>query len=118
MRALSVRGRIALGTLLTVTAAWSAVGQTTGTIRGSVSDSSTKSGIPIAQITLVGTRLGAVSREDGSYVINGVPAGDYKVHVARIGYAPQDRSVTVAAGSSVTLDFLLGHTATKLDQVV
>ena len=90
----------------------------TGTIRGVVTDSSTN--LPVADVTVVveGTRRGAVTNNDGSYVVGGVPAGTYTVRARRIGFGAPAASVTVSPGSTVTANFALDRRIAVLEEVV
>lgn len=90
--------------------------QTTGQIAGTI----TAGGQPVAsvQITIPGTRLGAVSGATGRYLLAGVPAGTHTVRAQRIGFNPQDRTVTVVGGQSVTVNFELVAAPTVLTEQV
>ena len=94
--------------------------QATGTINGRVRDAA--SGAPLAgvQVRVDGTALGTMTRADGGYTINGVPAGTHFVSARRIGYAPERIEVTVgtAAAATVAQDFALRAVVASLDQVV
>ncbi|NUO65252.1 MAG: SusC/RagA family TonB-linked outer membrane protein [Gemmatimonadaceae bacterium] len=70
------------------------------------------------QVTVVGTRLGAVTAPNGTYAIPGVAAGTYTVRAQRIGYAPGTQQVTVVAGTTATANFTLDVVATSLSEVV
>ena len=85
----------------------------TGTVRGADGSGS----IVGAEVTLVGTRRGAVSRDDGRYTI-ATEAGSFTVRAKRIGYAPDSVKVTVAAGATVTADFTLRQMAAQLGGIV
>jgi TonB-linked SusC/RagA family outer membrane protein len=87
--------------------------QAPGRITGSITG---EGGQPLiaAQVTLVGTRFGAVTREDGRFTIADVPAGTYTLRAQRIGYAPNARTVTVAGGETVTADVVLTPVPTAL----
>jgi len=95
-----------------------AVAQSTGTIRGRVTDAGT--GLPLegVQVSVEGTRVGAQTAPDGTYTIVGVPAGPRFVSVRRVGYAPQRLAVTVSEGAAATQDLALGRVATQLNEVV
>ena len=90
----------------------------TGSVRGTVRQTGTAAPLASAEVTIVGTRSGALSRGDGSYVITGVSAGTQRVRVRLFGYSPIEQSVVVAADGSATADFVLAPTAVQLDQVV
>lgn len=92
--------------------------QSVGTIRGSVTDSSTGRPIPGVQVTLSGGARGAMTGENGVYQINGVPSGAATVRAQRIGYAASERSVSVSSGGTATADFTLKPIATVLSTVV
>src|SRR4051812_21101539 len=89
-----------------------------GVIRGTVTDSATGRGVPAVQVTVAGTTRGTVSDDQGRYSLGGVPAGSAVVNVQRIGYAAAQRRVTVAAGETATLDFVLRAVPTTLSEVV
>ena len=76
--------------------------QTTGTIRGRVTDSTTQQPLSGATIT-VGNR-GVLTQADGHYLITGVPSGTDSVRARMLGYAPGARPVTVAGGDTVVVD--------------
>ena len=72
-------------------------------------------------------RAGARGRHDraararatpGSIDLPSVAAGQIRLRVLRLGYEAETRTVTVGANETVTADFVLGATATRLDQVV
>ena len=90
----------------------------TGTINGRVIDAATQAPVADVAVVVEGTRRGAVSQADGSFVIVGVPAGSQTVRARRIGFNAPVQIVTVAAGGTVALVFPLERRATVLEQVV
>src|SRR5438876_328632 len=74
--------------------------------------------VPNARVTVVGTGISVPTRDDGSYIIRGAPAGAQEVRVLALGHLTQKLPVTVPAGGSATLDFTLTVTAIQLEQVV
>ncbi|HEY4306030.1 MAG TPA: TonB-dependent receptor [Gemmatimonadaceae bacterium] len=92
--------------------------QTTGTVRGRVTDAATHRGIPDAQVTIAGTRLGATTIEDGSYTLSAVPTGARSVDVRRIGYQPTSRALTVNVGDNTVPEIALTVSAVNLSEVV
>ena len=90
----------------------------TGTIRGTVVDSLTNQ--PVADVTVIveGTRRGAITNADGSYVIGSVPAGTHTVRARRIGFGAPAQVVTVSPGASVTANFALDRRVAVLEEVV
>lgn len=90
--------------------------ESTGTIRGRVTDNATQQ--PIAAVTVaVGSRA-AQTRADGRYVIAGVPAGTETLRARIIGYASTSQPVTVAGGDTVVVDLVLTAQAIGLSEVV
>lgn len=90
----------------------------TGTISGRVVDSTSQQPLSSVTVRVDGTPLGTQTREDGTFTIAGVPAGARTVRVNRIGFAAQDRPVTVAAGGTANLVFQLRVLATQLTEIV
>ena len=95
-----------------------AAAQATGTIAGRVTDKATQQPIGDAQILIVGTTRGARTADNGQYRLAAVPTGAVRIRVIRLGYEAETRTVTANGSETVTADFALGATATRLDQVV
>ncbi|HYK11881.1 MAG TPA: carboxypeptidase regulatory-like domain-containing protein [Gemmatimonadales bacterium] len=80
---------------------------TTGTIRGYVKDSS---GAPFggamveAKNVANGSVRSTTSKEDGAYVLPGLPPGNYELTVRHIGSAPYSRRVVVEIGATLIAD--------------
>jgi TonB-linked SusC/RagA family outer membrane protein len=68
--------------------------------------------------TAAGNRLGALTDNNGAFVVNAVPAGTATVRALRIGYAPATQSVTVPASGAVEATFALDKAVTQLEEVV
>ena len=85
----------------------------TGTVRASDGSG------PIfgSEVTIVGTKRGAITREDGRFTIAAEP-GSFLVRAKRIGYSPDSARVTVAAGATVTVDLNLKSAAAQISGVV
>jgi iron complex outermembrane receptor protein len=90
----------------------------TGTINGRVLDSASRQPLSAVSLRLVGTQRGTMTREDGSFTLPAVPAGSQRVRASRIGFGPQVRDVTVPAGGSVAVDFVLPAQAAVLGEMV
>jgi TonB-dependent starch-binding outer membrane protein SusC len=92
--------------------------QQPGTIVGQVIDGRTHRPVAGVQIHLPGPRIGALTREDGRYIVPSVPAGRQVVRATIIGYATVDRAVEVGAGETVTVNFELAQRTIGLDEIV
>ncbi|HEY6808738.1 MAG TPA: carboxypeptidase regulatory-like domain-containing protein, partial [Gemmatimonadales bacterium] len=79
----------------------------TGVITGHVTDVATKQAISLAQVTVVGTTLRAITSQSGEYRIANVAPGTVQVQTKYIGYKTLTQSVQVAAGGTATLDFAI-----------
>ena len=88
-----------------------------GEIQGRLMDAESKGPLVGATISIVGTKLGAVSDASGNYTIANVAAGQYTVRAAYVGYITGQRRVTVASGP-VTADFSLTATTIEAGEVV
>lgn len=89
-----------------------------GTVVGQVTDASTRQGIVRAVVQIEGTRLSALTDQDGRYRIVNVPAGAHTVLARRIGYTRTLQAVTVTGDQSITANLVLQAAATLLNQVV
>ena len=87
-----------------------------GTVRGTVVDAEAGTPISGANILVVGTQRGTATNADGQYEL-ALPAGAYTLRASFVGYNAVNRSVTVQAGQTSTVDFDLQPGST-LDNVV
>jgi TonB-linked SusC/RagA family outer membrane protein len=94
--------------------------QATLTITGRV-NSTAGEALPSSNVSLVGSTLGAISKDDGTYVllvpadrVTGQPA---TLRVRRIGYRDATATITLTAGRQ-TRDFVLTAAPTQLEGVV
>jgi TonB-linked SusC/RagA family outer membrane protein len=92
--------------------------QQSGVVTGVVTDAASGQPVPAAQLSVVGTTIGAITNEAGRYTIRGVPARQLTVRVLRVGYAEQSKPATVTASGSVTVDFALRQASVALTPVV
>lgn len=69
-------------------------------------------------VTIVGTTRGALASEKGEYTIRLVAPGVITLRATRIGYAAITQTVTVPESGTITADFALTSTPSKLDEIV
>src|SRR5262249_21772301 len=93
--------------------------QTTGTIKGVVTDES-GAVVPAAAVSLTGKGIqkAVQSQADGTYTFAGLPTGQYTVHAAVAGFSPFEKQVTVAGGATVSLEIPLRVTTDKQEVTV
>lgn len=90
----------------------------TGTLAGKVIDKKTKKPLPGANISIVGTYMGAASDKKGFFLINNIPAGKYEVKAQMIGYNTlMQKDVIVLMDLRTTLYFELEPTVLEMQQV-
>jgi iron complex outermembrane receptor protein len=99
--------------LLLVLLAASPLAAQSGTLQGTVSDSSGAT-LPNASVSVEGTGLRVTTRANGGYEVRGIPAGTYTVRVRLIGYRAATARVAVPAGDVVRKDFTLGKSTIQL----
>ena len=87
-----------------------------GTIQGSIQNNKQE---PIAGISIqVGdTKQGAITDEDGFFIIKNIPAGNYTLVFSGIGYKISKQNIIVKAGEKNHIDFQLNETTKELEPV-
>lgn len=88
-------------------------GALSGTLAGTVK---TDAGVAVvgAQVVVEGFDGRALTREDGSFSLTGVPAGTVRATARRLGYRPGRREIVVPAGGTARVDFVLLANATEM----
>ncbi len=98
--------------------AGSVFAQSYGTVKGTVTEEATGNSLTGTNVYLKDTRLGAVTDINGEFEIVRVPPGSYVIQVSFIGYRTDERTFTVGANQTVTLDFALAVDVLGLGEVV
>ena len=77
-------------------------------------------GKPVAgvDVVMLSTALRVRSRGDGSFLVGGIPPGDYEVLFRKLGFDPASFSLTVLAGQQQEVQVKLAQLARTLDTVV
>jgi outer membrane receptor protein involved in Fe transport len=88
------------------------------TMTGRVHATATGQPIALAEVTVEGTTLRAVTDDDGRYRITGIPAGTQFIIVRSVGFAPVRLTVSVPSTGIVTRDIALAATALELPEIV
>ena len=89
-----------------------------GAISGRVVDSTSQLPMQSVTVTIEGTQRGAVTRVDGGFLLNDLPAGTARLRVTRIGYTPQVKDVAVVPGQTANVRFSMQAVAANLGAVV
>ncbi len=86
-----------------------AAGGSTGKITGKVLDKG-KDPIPYANVSILGgPKMGALTDDNGNFVIPGVPVGTWQIQAAPVGYEKQVQTVQVNAGGTATVTFAVSE---------
>jgi TonB-dependent starch-binding outer membrane protein SusC len=104
-------------TLAAATAA-AAFAQGVGTVTGAVTDQATQQPLPGVQVGIAGTNLSAITNQQGSFLLLNVPAGEHTVRVQVLGYAVENRPVTVRTGETTRVDIGMRVAAIELDELI
>lgn len=83
----------------------------TGTITGKVTDQEDGDPLAGANISIIGTTMGAAADKNGEYTIANVPTGTYTLEASFIGYAAMEKSVKIMVDETATVDFVLVQTS-------
>ena len=89
-----------------------------GRVAGRVLQTETGEGLTGAQVVVSGTSIGAVTDENGRYLLPRVPAGSQTVEATYLGRATGSETVSVSAGQTATADFSLEPLAIAQPELV
>jgi iron complex outermembrane receptor protein len=103
--------------LALLTWASAALAQTTGSIRGRVTNSN-GGAVEAVSVGLQGLPQGDITDEQGRFLIRPVAPGTYTLMVSAMGLKTEQQSVTVTAGQTATVNFSLAESAAELKEVV
>jgi TonB-dependent SusC/RagA subfamily outer membrane receptor len=92
--------------------------QTTGVVRGTVTEAGTNQPVIGAQVLIRGTTIGALTDSRGAFTLTQVPTGNVTVRVESIGYRSIEQAATVTTGDAAVVNFQLQQSAIGLDQLV
>lgn len=93
--------------------------QSSGKIAGKVTDKATGEGLPLANVILEGTGLGAATDENGNYTILNVPPGTYTIKARYLGYTDATtQGINVNSGLTRTVNLALNSDALQIGEVV
>jgi hypothetical protein len=89
-----------------------------GEVAGKIVSSRGNEPLGLAQVQLEGTAFGAVTSDDGTFRINGVPAGHYVLQVSIVGYYTVRQDLVLAAGESKSFEIVLTPSNARLSETV
>ncbi|MDO4756708.1 MAG: TonB-dependent receptor, partial [Parabacteroides sp.] len=87
-------------------------------IKGHVIEEDTEESLPYASILIVETGAGTVSDESGHFVFKDLPEGEYTLRVQLLGYATQEKEVSVSKDYTTVIHFAMKEEGILTDEVV
>ena len=87
------------------------------TIRGEILDAKTKQPLHNANITIEGTNFGTTSDNEGKFIIQNIPPGNYILKVNFIGYRLFEKIINLTQNQTQSLKIFLEPTALKGEEV-
>jgi len=88
----------------------------TGVVRGFVYDASNGEPVRFCTVQLEGTSFGAMSDQNGSFIINKIPNGNYVIKVSLLGYETLTDSITLNF-NTIQKRYMIKPAAQTLDVV-
>ena len=93
--------------------------ESVGVITGKVIDADKKSPLSYANVTVVGTKLGAETDSLGQFYISNVPVGTQRVKVEFIGYLTQTKTdILVTTGKVANVEIRVEESSFQLEEAV
>lgn len=87
-------------------------------IVGHVIEKGTEIDLPYATILIVETGEGTISDENGEFFFKKVPEGVYTLRAQLLGYATQEKKVTVSKDFAVNVHFVMVEEGLNMDEIV
>ena len=105
--------------LLSILLSVSLIGQTSGEVKGRVTDARSEEGLPGVNIQIQGSYFGTTSDLDGYYQLSGLDPGEYTISFSMMGYAPHnEKNVAVVPVVPFQLSVQLKSNVLASPQVV
>ena len=90
----------------------------TGIVSGKITDKKGSNAIPGAVVTLKGYKTGTFAMADGTYILRGIPAGQYILVFSSVGYSMVEQSITIYEGGQTEVNAGMEVNKATLDEVV
>lgn len=106
-----------LASIIAIATAWTQVRQGNNAISGVIVDSFSGLPIPMVDVFLRGTTKGAVTGNDGTYDLTGLPDGEYELIISILGYERSATPVKLTGSTHVQVRAKLKPRAISVPQV-
>ena len=91
----------------------------TGSVKGTLTDKQMNNEpLPFANVIIKDSSKGTTSDFDGLYAIDDLAPGTYTIEFSFVGYQTVEKTISIKANQSTTLDVTLSPSAAALDEVV
>jgi outer membrane receptor for ferrienterochelin and colicins len=90
--------------------------QTTGSIQGKVY--SDEGVLEFVNVVLKNTAYGTITNNNGTFRLENIPIGNYKILASYLGFQQLERNITVSAEKVLQIDIKLTDSDSRLDEVV
>ena len=88
------------------------------TVTGRVVQQGTGQPMVGVQVYITGSGIGALTSQNGRYLLLNVPVGTHAITAERIGFRSLTQEVTVTADATVVQDFTIAEEALGLDEII
>jgi len=88
----------------------------TGKLSGTVSHQ--QQTIPFAHIKLTGTSWLTTANEEGDYVFNDLPSGDYQLQISAVGFQTKTKSIAIIKGEHLKINIEIEEDVAQLQEVM
>jgi outer membrane receptor for ferrienterochelin and colicins len=102
-------------TLLFLSVFWTSFSQNDSSISGEIRFENSR---PKATIELLKTKYQTQTDSLGNYILEKIPAGDYKIRIASMGFKTIIRTIQIKENENLILDFALKENENELNEVV
>ncbi|KAB1070632.1 TonB-dependent receptor plug domain-containing protein [Tamlana haliotis] len=105
--------------LFTIMTTAFAFAQTTGSVKGKLTDKEyNNEPLAFANVLVKGTTTGTTSDFDGLYYFDNMEPGTYTLLYSFVGYQTQEVEVTIVGGKTTDVNVVMSASAASLDEVV
>jgi len=87
----------------------------TGGAKGKITDGN--EGLPAASVSLLNSSLGAISDNEGNFLLNGIPIGKQSIKVSAIGYDSKIVDLEIIQKKIISIEVILDENPIEIDEV-